>query len=172
MFFEETKESLKNKETKAKEEIYELTGKLTLLRQQLEDIQKKLIKLETPHTDIILGKSTITKDASAYEKACFLLDLFHGRRDVYAIRRWNRDKEKIFFFPHCINAWTQLCLLKQQKDTGIKGNRPDCSDCKYKRYEELNADLVIKRQLENPFILSLIFLNHLLTQSDVQKQES
>lgn len=149
LFVEETKESLKNKETKAKEEIYELTGKLALLRQQLEDIQKKLIKLETPHTDIILEKPTITKEASTHQKACFLLDLFHGRRDVYAIRRWNRDKEKVSYFPRCLNAWGSLCQRKKQTDAAIKGKRVDCSNCAYKHYEELNPNLIIARQLVN-----------------------
>lgn len=150
LFVEETEESLKGKELIIKEEIHVLSYKLALLNKKLDEIQKQLTKFEQAHRDIILGKPTLTKNDSIYEKACFLFDLFHGRRDVYATRRWNKEKEKVSYFPRCINAWSQVCPLKLQKDSGIRGKKADCSSCNYKHYEELNPNLIIIRQLRNP----------------------
>lgn len=159
LFEEETEESLKvsiaeieKTVSEIREQILSLSGQLSDLENRREDLTKRLSTLSRKYSDIQLGTPLLTKAASVDEKAQFLFELFHGRRDVYAVRRWNAKTGKVSYYPLCINAWTQRCLLKQHKDKGSSGTKPDCGFCDARMYEELTPLLIRVRQLSNPDI--------------------
>ena len=131
------------------EQILNLTDHLEELKRKREVLQKKIESFSKSYAEIQLGTPLLTKASSIDEKILFLFDLFHGRRDVYAVRRWNEKTGKVSYFPRCMNAWTPRCPLKQHKDKGVAGPKPDCSSCANKMYEELTPLLIRIRQLSN-----------------------
>lgn len=156
LFAEETEESIRSVivETdksidEIKEQILKLSETLTDLKEKRESFSKKLESYSRDYAEIELQVPFLSKAAGVEEKTRFLFDLFHGRRDVYAVRRWNAKTGKVTYYPLCINAWTQNCPFKQFRDRGNTGSKPDCSSCSSRQYEELSPDLIKKRQLSN-----------------------
>lgn len=131
------------------EQILNLSGHLEELKRKKEVLQKKIDSFSKSYTEIQLGTPILTKASSIDEKILFLFDLFHGRRDVYAVRKWNEKTGKVSYFPRCMNAWTPRCPLKRHKDKGGVGPKPDCSSCSAKLYEELTPLLIRIRQMSN-----------------------
>lgn len=157
LFEEETEESLKSnlEDTdkaidELKEQVLKLSGQLSDLEKRREGLTKKLNALSRNYMEIQPGTPLLTKAASVDEKSLFLFELFHGRHDVFAVRHWNAKTGKVSYFPLCMNAWTQRCLLKQHRDKGGLGPKPDCSSCNARMYEELTPQLIKIRQLSNP----------------------
>ena len=133
-----------------KQLIMELKEKLQKKEEEQERLTAKLEEVSTPFMEIVTGEPTITKAADLMEKAVFLLELFKGRQDVYAVRRWNEKAGRAAYSPRCMNFWTDRCLMKRHKDDGSRGERPDCSTCEARFYEALSPELVIIRQMKNP----------------------
>ena len=77
------------------EQILNLTDHLEELKRKREVLQKKIESFSKSYAEIQLGTPLLTKASSIDEKILFLFDLFHGRRDVYAVRRWNEKTGKV-----------------------------------------------------------------------------
>jgi len=149
---EKSLSEIKNDIESIKESILELKEKLQQKEQDQEHLSTRLQNLTNPVLEIVTGEPTITKAADTIDKATFLLNLFNGMKDVYAVRRWNNETGKAAYSPRCMNFWTGQCLKKKHKDKGNRGERPDCSKCEARFYEELTPELVVVRQLKNPDI--------------------
>ena len=153
---EDSKEVLEGKLSAVRTEIDSIRSEIRNLSEKLHKmeeegnrisdiIQKKSVKCN----DIVLGMPTLTKATAIEEKSEFLLNLFCGRKDVYAVRRWNEKASRAAYSPRCLNFWSEKCLMKARKEAG-HGERPDCSTCEARIYEELTKEIVIHRQLKNP----------------------
>lgn len=132
-----------------KERLINLKNQLSQKEEKRHHLIDKLKESSIKHQEIKLEEPKITKNAEPDTKAAFLLDLFYGRRDVYAVRRWNEKAGRAAYSPRCLNFWTDRCLLKRHKNEG-GGEKPDCNKCDARMYEELTPNLVVIRQLKNP----------------------
>lgn len=130
-------------------EIVALQRRISELEQRKSSIQGRLERISSSRVEIRLGESSLSMQASPSEKANFLFELFHGRRDVYAERNWNEKTSKASYYPVCLNAWTANCLLKKFKDKESVGSRPSCSDCQCRLYESLSPEIICSRNMYN-----------------------
>lgn len=130
-------------------EIIALQGRISELKQRKSSILGCLERISPSKIEIRLGEPSLSMQASPREKANFLFELFHGRRDVYAVRNWNEKTSKVSYYPACLNAWTENCLLKKFKDKGSIGTRPSCSDCQCRLYENLSPEIICARNMYN-----------------------
>jgi len=69
-------------------------------------------------------------------KAVFLMDLFGGRRDIYAHRYYNARKRVAGYTVPCANRWDRAACLKYRK------NRIPCTMCKASAFYRLNRNLI------------------------------
>lgn len=132
-----------------KENILNLEKELAEKEKEHKEILSKLEEVDFPKLEIQLREPTITKSDDVSDKANFLFDLFHGRRDVYASRRWDKKTQRTSYSPQCINFWAPGCLFRIHKEGGGEGKKPNCSKCNVRLYEELSPALIILRQLNN-----------------------
>ncbi len=155
--FEDTEESLKASLVDISSTIDDVRNELIVLKERLQHLEdsrnsilKKLECLEEKYKEILVGEPRFSRESSLMEKASFLYELFHGRRDVFAVRNWNEKTGKTSYYPHCINAWrSPECLLKKYRDRGSIGKRPNCMDCSIRKYEELTPHQIVNRQFRN-----------------------
>lgn len=82
-------------------EIIALQRRISELEQRKSSIQSCFERISSSKIEIRLGKPSLYMQASPSEKANFLFELFHGRRDVYAIRNWNEKTGKAAYYPVC-----------------------------------------------------------------------
>lgn len=85
-------------------EIVALQRRISELEQRKSSIQGRLERISSSRVEIRLGESSLSMQASPSEKANFLFELFHGRRDVYAVRNWNEKTSKASYYPVCLNV--------------------------------------------------------------------
>lgn len=93
------------------EQILNLSGHLEELKRKKEVLQKKIDSFSKSYTEIQLGTPLLTKASSIDEKILFLFDLFHGRRDVYAVRKWNEKTGKHVFNGQAAEALQDSVFL-------------------------------------------------------------
>ncbi len=133
-----------------KEQLIQLSKRLSQLETERDSKVKQLSLFDKRYLEIELAKPSITKDSPLEEKLELLFALFHGRRDVFAVRSYNENTGKISYYPRCVNAWkSDECLLKRYKDRGNTGKRPTCMECPIRDYEKLTISEILNRQFRN-----------------------
>ena len=125
-------------------EIRSLVEHLDELQKERETLSRRLRTEKQEDTPPLILESPSFIGKTPYEKASFLLSLLSPRKDVYAIRRCNKETGKVSYFPQCVNFWHDGCLKKE----GEKG-KAVCSSCTLRQYVELTSEVIIKNNFLN-----------------------
>lgn len=149
LFDSQSEEELSAEIKELKEQMLQLSRMIESKQETLQKLQENRKSQEQSNIEIQLGTPSISKDYSLYDKAAFLYELFHARRDVCAGRWFNKKTQIKSYSPRCLNSLHPNCPRNQYYRNGRKGLKPDCSGCTMKLYEHLTPNLIMNKQLLN-----------------------
>ena len=104
--------TLKNRIISIEKEMHSLFERIKVLQEKKEMLSKKLKTVTREEIPRLVLEPPLKIGKTSFEKATFILNLFSPRKDVYAVRRYNKETEKTTYFPHCLNFWKDGCLKK------------------------------------------------------------
>ena len=138
----------------AKATALDIASKIEMLQKQKSENEERIRKIsdylqsekqEEPFyvPGNILGEPTVTIDSSKEAKVNFYMDLFHGRRDLYAHRYYSKNKGSYQYSPVCSNFGTKNCFR-----TNKTVNTP-CMECPFRLYPPLTEKVLEHDQFGN-----------------------
>ncbi len=128
-----------------KEEILTLSKQLEEKEKKQDSIKEQLEKYNSPKLEIQLKSPLISEANTSREQIEFMFNLFHGRRDAFAVRKLNKDKTGIAYYTACNNFYKPGCLHKS--DT--KDKKIGCKDCTIRDLTELTLEIYSESNIHN-----------------------
>ena len=133
-----------------KKEILSLSERLTERKKIEASIIERLEEYISPKVEIKLESPTITEANTTTEQIEFMFNLFHGRRDAFAVRKIRKDAktktERVSYYTACDNYNMPGCIYKlPEEEREGKG----CKECQIRSLTTLTPEIYNKHNIRN-----------------------